>query len=57
VQLDPIERFVQKLFGKQALEDRAPAGMQRLSEDALKVRRASAGYAGCSGHANTRCHL
>ena len=34
-QPDLIERIFGGLFGKQALEDRSPGGMQRLSEEAL----------------------
>jgi len=35
-ELDPIERFVASLFGQKALEDQAPAGMKRLSEQDSK---------------------
>ena len=34
-QPDLIERIVGRLFGKQALEDRSPGGMQRMSDEAL----------------------
>ena len=34
-QPDLIERIVGRLFGKQALDDRAPGGMQRMSDEAL----------------------
>ncbi|KAL4458167.1 hypothetical protein ABPG75_013032 [Micractinium tetrahymenae] len=34
--LDLVERFVGRLFGRQALEDPTPGGLKRLSDDAAK---------------------
>eukprot|EP00887_Chlorella_sp_A99_P003164 scaffold9.g3164.t1 len=35
-ELDLVESLVARVFGRAVLEDRAPAGMKRLSDDALK---------------------
>lgn len=53
--LDIVERFVGRLFGRQALEDPTPGGLKRLSDDAAKelCERLAVGLA---AHLST-CHV